>query len=637
MRVLLASMPFSSLHYPSIGLSLLKPALRRIGIDCDIRYFSLDFADRVGAGVYDTVTDERCYQALIGEWVFAGAANGEGGSEAAVRYLSDSFAKSYPELYSAERLMAFLAARENASAFIDDCLGAVEWAGYDVVGFTSSFQQNMASIALARRIKERSPETAIVFGGANCRGEMGIELLSRYAFIDAVCLDEGDRVFPEFVDRRRSGAPCHDIPAMAVRTADGRTAVPLGTADPIENLDELPDPDFSDFFDQHAQSSAAAAYPPAVLIETARGCWWGAKHHCTFCGINGRSMAFRSKSQSRAYDEIARLASRYGSDFVSVDSIIDHRYFEELLPRLAAEGPAITMYCELKANLRPDQVELLSRAGAKKIQPGIEALDTDVLRLMRKGCTALQNVQTLKLAAESGIYVEWNLLHGFPGERRESYERTAALIPALRHLQPPRGVGRVRADRFSPYFERPDEYGVALDPLPAYRVIYPFDERSVRRLAYHFEMRTDRLDGDAADAEDPAAPAVSEAALWQAHQRGSALTIEDLGDVVVVTDERWGWPRNRWEFEGCVADLYRLCWRMVSRRTLYRELVGRYGQAEVECGLRMLSDLGILMSEGENVLALALRQPGFRRAPDWEEIRDGRIVPYTLRSAALPA
>src|SRR4051794_364190 len=100
-------MPFSSLHYPSIGLSLLQPALRRIGVDCDIRYFSFEFADRVGGGIYDAVTDERCYQALIGEWVFAGAANGEDGSEAAVRYLSDSFAKSYPELYSAERLMAF--------------------------------------------------------------------------------------------------------------------------------------------------------------------------------------------------------------------------------------------------------------------------------------------------------------------------------------------------------------------------------------------------------------------------------------------------------------------------------------------------------------------------------------------------
>jgi hypothetical protein len=29
---------------------------------------------------------------------------------------------------------------------------------------------------------------------------------------------------------------------------------------------------------------------------------------------------------------------------------------------------------------------------------------------MRKGCTMLQNVQILKLAAENGIWVAWNLL-----------------------------------------------------------------------------------------------------------------------------------------------------------------------------------------------------------------------------------
>ncbi len=34
---------------------------------------------------------------------------------------------------------------------------------------------------------------------------------------------------------------------------------------------------------------------------------------------------------------------------------------------------------------------------------------------MRKGATTLQNVQTLKLAAEAGIYVEWLALCGFPG------------------------------------------------------------------------------------------------------------------------------------------------------------------------------------------------------------------------------
>ena len=110
----------------------------------------------------------------------------------------------------------------------------------------------------------------------------------------------------------------------------------------------------------------------------------------------------------------------------------------------------------------------------------IESLDTNVLKLMRKGCTMLQNVQTLKLAAENGLFVEWNLLHGFPGETAENYRTIAALIPKLGHLQPPSVCGPVRADRFSPYWARPESFGIEISPNPAYAYIYPFSPKSSR-------------------------------------------------------------------------------------------------------------------------------------------------------------
>ena len=95
------------------------------------------------------------------------------------------------------RLLLVLAARENADAFIDRCVGQVDWTRYAFLGISSSFQQNMASLAFARRVKAQFPHIFIVFGGANCQGEMGIELHRRYGFIDAVCLGEGDLIFPE--------------------------------------------------------------------------------------------------------------------------------------------------------------------------------------------------------------------------------------------------------------------------------------------------------------------------------------------------------------------------------------------------------------------------------------------------------
>ena len=64
----------------------------------------------------------------------------------------------------------------------------------------------MPSLCLARRIKARRPETVIVFGGAACEGEMGIELLRQFPEIDYVFLGEADLTFPPVVraDPRRA-------------------------------------------------------------------------------------------------------------------------------------------------------------------------------------------------------------------------------------------------------------------------------------------------------------------------------------------------------------------------------------------------------------------------------------------------
>src|SRR5439155_6118718 len=132
----------------------------------------------------------------------------------------------------------------------------------------------------------------------------------------------------------------------------------------------------------------------------------------------------------------------------AVDNIIDMRYYRDVLPRLKELDLDVALFYETKANLRKEQVRLLREAGITRIQPGIESLSTNVLRLMGKGVTALQNIQLLRWCAEFGVHPGWNLLAGFPGEDPADYARQAAIVPLLTHLVPPQGVGEVRLDRF---------------------------------------------------------------------------------------------------------------------------------------------------------------------------------------------
>ncbi len=611
-------MPISVPYFPSLGLGLLKPALQAVGATCDIRYFSLDYFDYVGADAHYCLTQIAYYMAHVGEWVFSGAAQGENEPQngAGLAFLQECFAKDYARFNTLDRILTFLNARHSAPEFITRCFNAVDWRAYDIVGFTTSYQQTMASLALARRIKQAHPHIHIAFGGVNCLDQLGRSLLQHYTFIDAVCLGEGDKCFPEWVRRISRGEPLNGIAGMAVSS---HPQTPLGNA--VTDMDSLPCPDYDDFFAQHAASATASSYSPALVFETARGCWWGERSNCTFCGLNGTNINFRAKSQSRAFDELAYLVTRHQCrDVANADKILDTSYFESFIPRLAESNLDLTIYYEAKVGMSPDEITLLARAGIRKIQFGIETFDTELLRLMAKGTTMLQNIETLKLCAESSIYVEWLALSGFPGESAEAYHRLAQLLPKLFHLQPPAAFIRARADRFSPYQRHPERYGIELEPLPAYRHIFPFDDSSVRGFANHFTMHSPGL----SQHDRYVARTAEQYALWQTDTAQTCLWYEIASDNTLnVHDTRGGQADTPTTLTGAEAALLQYCWRI--RR--WRDVVASLPDTLVlEAAATGLEARGLLVREGQSCLALPLRQPGPRRAPSWEEIQQRQAV-----------
>ena len=170
-------------------------------------------------------------------------------------------------------------------------------------------------------------------------------------------------------------------------------------------------------------------------------------------------MSFRSKSPERVLDELASQAKRYRSfRFEAVDNIMDTAYLTKLFPVLVENEMGYEIFYEVKASLRREQLKLMAQAGVTHIQPGIESLSSNVLRLMRKGIRAIQNVNLLRWAQYYDIHVDWNLLWGFPGETEQDYAEQATAIPHLLHLRPPSSANRIWLERFSPLFTEPDTF-----------------------------------------------------------------------------------------------------------------------------------------------------------------------------------
>src|SRR5262249_9714226 len=137
---------------------------------------------------------------------------------------------------------------------------------------------------------------------------------------------------------------------------------------------------------------------PALPHESSRGCWWGEKHHCTFCGLNGLGMAFREKSADVVAKELEMMFAKYPIRRVNmVDNIMPHKYFTSLLPRLRDRLPqTAAIFYEQKANITLRKAQALKNARITAIQPGIESLNSHVLKCINKGTTATQNIALLR-------------------------------------------------------------------------------------------------------------------------------------------------------------------------------------------------------------------------------------------------
>ncbi len=615
--VVLVAMPWQWLSTPSIQLGLLQSVLERAGIRSEARTLSLAFMEhchgataglpepeRIGILDYSAVTTE--YDGVgLGDWIFAVPPFREA-SESDARYLALLRERGVPEAAIAKGV----AMRRLVPAFLAQMADEILAAGPRVVGFTTTFGQNVPSLALAQILKRRDPSLVVVFGGTNCDGPMGAALHRTFPWVDVVVRGEAERVLPELVRDLVAGRPPRPQPGLCYRHGGRAEAIPQARGDEVV-MDEIPLPTFDEYFERLAKTRFAPelALDVQLVYESARGCWWGAKSHCTFCGVNGTSMAFRSKSPARVVEELTALAQRYRRlDVEVVDNILDLGHLREVLPVLRERGYDLRLFYETKANLRRDQVRLLREAGINRIQPGLESLSTPILRLMRKGVTAFQNIRLLKWCAEYGIRVYWNVIYGFPGEPPEEYARVAELIPSLVHLQPP-SCGPVVLHRFSPYHERPREFGLEiLGPRWWYPYVYTADAATLNDLAYSFEHR--HLDGR--DPETYAAPLRRAIQTWRENAATGyrALRYRRGPGFLLIHDRRPGLDPADYSFGEREASLYLACEDGATAAEICAGLRAAGAPdvdvADVEAFLGKLVGLRLVYEESGRYLALAL-------------------------------
>src|SRR5215213_6905791 len=557
--VALVSMPTLSGRFPSFQLALLKPTLERAGIPTQAFSLFMYFGTHIGWRINEAIAD--VWPSMVGEWIWTKAAFGDE---------VDSDRDEYFELY--ERVFRAICDRagctiedirrirdEATISFIDFCVNSIDWSRFGLIGFSVVFQQLLASVALAKALKSRYPDIPIIMGGAGFEDDIADEIIRNCPQVDYLHCGDAELSFPEMVGRLSRGEPMRNLKGIMWR--EGDEVIYAGRAPNFADMNATPTPDFDEYFYAREESSYInyeGARQVLLPIETARGCWWGEKNHCTFCGLNRSGMEFRAKDADNVINQLEALTRRYGIfHFNAIDNILAPEYTGKLFGRLAEANTDIRIHYEVRPSISRTQLKEMRRGGLFSVQPGVESLSTHILKIMRKHTTGMRNLELIKWCTYYGIHNFYNILVRFPGETAEDYRVQCDVISKISHLQPPYAIVKARADRGSPMFFEPEAQSItSLRPASCYEFIFPKERFNLERVSYYFDHQMENTVTDEQYSE-----IFSLVADWQGSWEQSPtpyLRYRKSLATVVIEDGRGTRPRSFTYSDGA-ASLYEYC------------------------------------------------------------------------------
>ena len=333
----------------------------------------------------------------------------------------------------------------------------------DVIGVSSKITNYAPSLDMCRRIREESPSTTIVLGGAHpsCLAMQPEYPLDHDFPADIVVLGEGELTMRELV----SGPLDRDPRALGTLCKlDGRWKR-HGPRPLVPNLDVLPFPSWDLIPTESYFALPRFKERRFAIMMTSRGCPNG----CSFCtkAVFGRNIRFRSSQN--VMDEVRMLTERLSIDELVVydDNFAhDKERALQILGKLSNEDDlSLRFENGLRVDTLDDEVvKALADAGTYYIGIGIESGDPSILSKNRKRLDLEHAKRVVKLCRDHSILTKAYFILGLPGETRGSIERTKRY---LEELQPDLiAVGFLCPFPSTPAFMEATESGSFTDAYP---------------------------------------------------------------------------------------------------------------------------------------------------------------------------
>ena len=423
--VTLVSAPWPLYNRPSIQLGTLKAYLKSQFPKLDVRalHFYLNVAEKIGYKIYNAISKRTWLaESIYGALLFPERKD-------KIKKIFQRESQKNAVLTNTD-FDALIAKTDRVSKGL---IQTVDWNRCNLAGFSISQCQLTATLYFIKRIKKAFPHMPIAVGGSMFSGNHAVGLLKNFPEVDLVVNGEGESPLSELIRHMEAFNDRVDglsIPGVVTREDIDRN----GTVqfDQLEHLDNLPPPNFDDYFTVLKSLPPAKAFFPILPAEISRGCWWRSQAFssaqskgCAFCNLNLQWKGYRSKSVTQIVSEVDRLTSKYQTLSVAfTDNLLPPKQSKAIFLELAKLEKDLRLFGEIRATTPLSILQTMKAAGTSEVQIGIEALSTRLLRKINKGTTAIQNLQIMKQCEQLGISNISNLVMQFPTSDAEDVDET---------------------------------------------------------------------------------------------------------------------------------------------------------------------------------------------------------------------
>ncbi len=599
-RLGLISMPWSIFNRPSIQLASLKAYL-----DCDkniettVFHPYLAVAAAIGSNTYHYLAKNSwAGEALYSPMLFPEQ--------------QDQAEKLFQKSCKKERELAHLdfnTCKQLLEESLDQWLATIDFSSYDLIGFSICFNQLLSSLTAAKWIKAQYPHLPIVIGGSGCVGEIGNSLLCSFSQIDYVISGEGEEALQQLCHYLQS--PSKVAPLGSHILSRKTKGLFESSCSGIADLNNLPIPDYAPYFKEMHKIFGAEPFVPVLPIEFSRGCWW---NKCTFCNLNLQWRGYRWKSAESMLKEVQQQSTRHQClDFCFTDNALPPKEANTFFNSTMKGQTDYDFFAEVRVLTDPDTPQRYRRGGLSTIQVGIEALSTNLLKKMKKGTTAIENIAAMRQSAEAGIQLDGNIIIEFPGSSREEVQET---LNNLDFVLPyaPLASASFFLGHGSPVADAPDEYGIrAVTQHPNNKKLIP------KKILTNLTMLIKDYRGDRTFQRKQWKQVVTKIKTWKTFHKNressqSPLSYRDGSSFLLIRQEQLNGPPLQHRLQGRSREIYLYCRKIRKLKEIHKKFPG-IKITTIQRFLMDLRDKKIVFHEDNQFLALAINSDSFPSFP----------------------